>query len=780
LSRIALSAPGEPGSLRWWQVYTGIGLTTLATLVLELTLTRLFSVVFYYHFAFLAISIALFGLGAGGVFSYVAGGWRGGLFAKLGWIALATAASTLLALQVVLEQRGDGAGMAIALVYFASALPFFFSGIVVSLVIARTVERVDRVYFYDLLGAAGGCLLVLPLLNAFGAPNALITVAVLFAAAGAVWFNLAKQPMPRAAAVVAALGLVLLLTANLRWNFLDVRYAKGQTLAKEKFVKWNGQSRISVVEDEGAGGHLIVIDADASTGVPAFDFNKLTDKQLKDLLLQGPGLPFGIRPGAKTLIIGPGGGWDVSRALASGSKDITGVEINPIIGNTIMRRRFPELSRNLYLRPEVKIEIEDGRSFVRRTLEKYQVLQLTLVDTWASTAAGAFALSENNLYTSDAFYDYLSHLTEDGFLAFTRWGFDPPRESLRLLTLADSALLRLGELDAARHVIIVREGSTEGWGAKDTVLISRKPFSDQDIARTSELAALGGFEVIYLPGYGKDSEFRNYLTSRDKNGYLASYRYDVRPVSDDRPFFFYTVQPGDLWGFLTQSQKDSADYKINRAVPLIFSLAGVSLAAVAVILFLPPMLLQVRLPDAPGTRPLLGYFLAIGVGYILVQVTLIQKFVLFLGHPAYALTIVVFSMLVASSLGSSASGRSWARRAPAAVAALLLALPLTFGVTSWGAGWPWIAKAAATVLLIAPVSYLMGMPFPQGLTWMERRHPGAVQWAWSVNAAASVLGSAGAIILSIYLGISLTLVVAAGCYALAAGLSGRATDAAES
>ena len=176
-----------------------------------------------------------------------------------------------------------------------------------------------------------------------------------------------------------------------------------------------------------------------------FDFNHLTPTDLHDLLHQGPSIPYNLRPGAKTLVIGPGGGWDVARALASGSHDVTGVEINPIIATTIMREKYPQLSQELYLRPDVHIHVEDGRSFVRRSPEKYQVIQATLVDTWASTAAGAFALSENNLYTTDAFRDYLSHLTDDGLLTFTRWGFDPPRESLRLVSLAIAALADLGE-----------------------------------------------------------------------------------------------------------------------------------------------------------------------------------------------------------------------------------------------------------------------------------------------------------------------------------------------
>ncbi len=162
----------------------------------------------------------------------------------------------------------------------------------------------------------------------------------------------------------------------------------------------------------------------------------LTPEQQDRISLDGPALPYAIRPGAKALIIGPGGGWDVARALATGSRDITAVEINPIIARTIMQEKFPQLSGGLYLRPDVHVEVEDGRSFVRRSQSRYQVIQATLVDTWASTAAGAFALTENNLYTSDAVRDYLSHLTGDGMVAFTRWGFDPPRESLRLVSLA--------------------------------------------------------------------------------------------------------------------------------------------------------------------------------------------------------------------------------------------------------------------------------------------------------------------------------------------------------
>src|SRR5205823_3750257 len=166
-------------------------------------------------------------------------------------------------------------------------------------------------------------------------------------------------------------------------------------LLKAMFVKWNSYSRIAIAPEKGSGAPMIFIDADASTGIANFDFKHLSEKDRQDLLHQGPGIPYNLRPGAKTLIIGPGGGWDVSRALASGSHDVTAVEINPIIANTIMRERYVGLSNGLYLRPDVHLNIEDGRSYVRRSTDKFQVIQATLVDTWASTAAGAFALSEN-------------------------------------------------------------------------------------------------------------------------------------------------------------------------------------------------------------------------------------------------------------------------------------------------------------------------------------------------------------------------------------------------
>jgi hypothetical protein len=763
--------------LSWPLLYIAVALTTSATLLLELSLTRIFSVVFYYHFAFLAISIALFGLGVGGVFSYVLAGWRGPLFRKLGILSAINCGLVVLAVVAVLAQRTEMGIAALAFVYVTCALPFFCSGIILSLVISETIERVSRVYFFDLLGAGGGCLLLVPLLESFGGPNTTISVAVLFAAAAAIWFNLSlDRELDRAGRVFSvslALVLTLLVVVNIKTGWIDVRYAKGQKLAKEQYVKWNSFSRIALRPEAPGGIEAIFIDADAETGIANFDFDHLSDRDRADLLHQGASLPYNVRPGAKTLIIGPGGGYDVSRALASGSKDVTGVEINPIIATTIMRKMFPDLSRRLYFRPEVHIHVEDGRSFVRNSPDKYQVLQATLVDTWASTAAGAFALSENNLYTTDAFRDYLNHLTDDGMITITRWGFEPPRESLRLISLAIDALQQLGEKDVARHIIVGREDANliKGWGARDTVLISRKPFTEADIARAKSAMADAKIQPVYLPGEPVHNEFADLLLTSDPARFQREYRYDISPVNDNRPFFFYSVQPRDIAAFLTFASHDSADYKINKAVPLLFELLAISLAAVAIILFLPPVVLGTRLPREKSVQIFLLYFLLIGTGYILIEVALIQKFVLFLGHPTYALTVVIFSMLISSGIGSFFSRKLLADLDSrliillASVAALVCILAvLITGTLSNLVGLPIEIKILLTIAMIFPAGFAMGMPFPTALARLEQFHKPALRWAWSLNAASSVLGSVGALVCAVYLGLMQTLLVGGALY----------------
>lgn len=769
---------------RWGRVYAAMAATTAATLVAELALTRIFSVVLFYHFAFLAISVAMFGLGAGAMFSYYLTARRPGapVWAWLGGLSAANAAATAGALVVVLRQpvtlevNWENA-LRLALIYLASAVPFMVAGAVISLAVAETVERIDRVYFFDLAGASLGCLALVPLLDQVGGPNAVLSAGVLYAVAAALWHSAGglrrRTWMSLALAGVAASFVV----ANVRTKWIDVRLAKGRSLGTEVYSRWNSFSRVGVKPDDGAGNPHILIDADAATSIPNFAPEDLDAEGRRLLLASGPGLPYRIRPGAKTLIIGPGGGFDVARALAGGSRDVTGVEINPIIVNEVMRGRFAAASHNLYLRPEVHIHVEDGRTFVRRSTDRYQVIQMTLVDTWASTAAGAFALSENNLYTTEAFADYLEDLTPDGLLSVTRWEFEPPRETLRVVSLARAALQGLGVAEPRLHVLVCREQAQDltGYGAKDTVLVKRTPFTAQELDGARDAMAEAGLAAVYLPDERIPNAFTELLETADPERFVGQYRYDISPVSDNRPFFFYTVRTGELWDFVTGGK--SEDVKLNLGMMVLFVLLGLSVAATGLLLLLPRAVLRMHLPREPAALAHLGYFFAIGLGFILVEVALIQKFVLFLGQPTYSLTVVVFTLLAASGLGSYASRRLIGeddRRLGgllATVAGLVVLLAVGAPrLLEAGVGWPLWWKCLATAALLAPAGFAMGMAFPSGLKRLEKRYPAAVRWAWAMNSAASVLGSVAAVFFAIHLGLAETLLLGGAAYVGAWGV----------
>lgn len=747
-------------------------LTASAALITEIALTRIFSVVFHYHSAFLAVSIALFGLSAGGMLSYAFTARGMELYRKLGRFSLLNAAALVAALAVAVQAGAWPARFwTLAAVYFAAAAPFVCTGIILSLVIAETIGRVDRIYFFDLLGAAAGCLLVIPFLNVMGGPGAILGAAVLLAAAAGVWFGLAGAWAGRVTATAAALALVGLIVVNKSGRLIDVSAAKGRDLRQEAFVQWNSFSRVSVIED-GPPGPLILVDADASSRIPAFDPKALSPEQADRLLLHGSGYAFRLRPGGRTLILGAGGGWDVALALASGSRNVTAVEINPIIVEAILRGRFLEASHRLYSRPEVKAVVEDGRSFVRRTSERFDLILATLVDTRTSAAAGTHALNESSIYTVEAFRDYLDRLRPGGLLSFTHWGFDPPRESLRLAALARAALESSGVREPWRHVIVLRDQQEEppAQGALDTVIISREPLPVDELERAALEAIHGGLEILYMPGQAPDSLFSAVLSGPDAAAFFRTYRYDVRPVTDDRPFFFFTSRVGQLLG----SPQLPQDPRSESTALNLFALLAVSLSATAVTLALPPLVLTARLEPAPGVRLFLQYFICLGAGYVMVQVGLIQRLVMLLGHPTYALTVVIFAMLFWSGLGSFFSRRMVQgddRRLMAALGAsavLIAATALGMGpFADAGAAWglPW--KMLATAALLAPSAFVMGMAFPAGLLRLDRWQPSAVKWAWSINAAASVLGSCTAVLVAVVLGLRLTLLAGALLYALA-------------
>ncbi len=786
ISEQALSSNAEVSTRR---ELAGILVMSFASLLLELALTRLFSVILFYHFAFLAISIALLGLGAGGVFAYIfksrLARWDtatlGSRVAALNAIVLVVVLEIVLHIRVDLDLTGRNF-LRLTALYLVSAAPFFLTGLFFSVLFARKAHGVAQLYAADLAGGALACLGIVPLLNVVGGPNAVLAAAIASAAAAAIW---ATSPRSRRFALLLTAVLVALTAANYSGKLIDIVYAKG--IRRDKpwvlYAKWNALSRVEV--DDQGGAKVIVIDADASTYIMNTDPKNWGPEWRRNLMSAAPAIVNVLRPRGDYAIIGPGGGVDVLRAVANGSPNVTGIEINPIIANDIMRGRWADWAYHLYERPEVHMHVGDGRSWVRNSHEKYDVLQMTLVDTWASTAAGAFALSENNLYTVEAFREYFDHLKPDGIIAITRWEFKQPREALRIVSQEIEVLRQAGLNDPAPHFIIVSEGPLDEDGRPVTVLFKKSPFTlEESAAVMAHLRDYARLTALYVPisSVRGQNAFDELITAGSPAQFAETYAYNVAPVTDNAPFFFFTIKTADVVRGILGGTGRGMDWRINLGVVVLGMVLVISFAAVLVFLILPLILARTRLSlgNRHSSIPLL-YFVAIGLGYILAEIAFIQRFVLFLGHPTYALTVVIFLMLLSSGAGSALS-RRWLSdalrvRVPIVAVIVLLAVyvfalpPLLRALI----GLPFAAKLGISALVLVPLGLAMGMPFPSGLRALGAAgdDDNAVEWAWAMNAASSVLGSVLAMVIAIQFGLGATLACGAGAYVVALALIPR-------
>jgi spermidine synthase len=764
---------------------SGLALTSFATLLLELSLTRLFSVVLFYHFAFLAISIALLGLGAGGVFAYLLKNRLASVGTRTlaAGLCMANAVVVVAVLEIVLHvpvalDVSTKNFLRLTAIYLTSAIPFFLTGLLFSVVFAREPRRIPRLYGADLCGGALACLAMVPLLNWLGGPNAILVAAIALAVAAMIW---AEARAARRNAAWLALALIALTAANYSGRLIDVVYAKGmfRDPAWVEFARWNALSRVEV--DRQGQAKAVVIDADASTYIMNADLSHWQGTVWEHNLMSAPpALANILRPHGDFAIIGPGGGVDVLRAVANGSASVTGIEINPIIATTIMRERYADYSQHLYQRPDVHIHVGDGRSFMRAATQHFDVVQMTLVDTWASTAAGAFALSENNLYTVEAFREYFEHLKPDGMIAITRWEFRRPREALRVVAVAMEALHRLGISNPARNFIVASQGDLDTDGIPVVVLAKKTPFTaDEEKAVTAHFDRYSELDPLYLPSQPGNNPFSDLIASNDPYTFARSYAYNVSPVTDNTPFFFFTLKAGQILG--EKGLREGIDWKVNLGVLVLFLVLAISLVAVLAFLVLPLALKRTGNRQSP--LPLL-YFVAVGLGYILVEIAFIQRFVLFLGHPTYALTVVIFLLMLSSGAGSLFS-RHWLPRVEMGWLPLLLVvatlLTYVFFLPSRLAllvGLPIEYRLVISAVLLVPLGFLMGMPFPTGLQALAAAPApefptapdNAVEWAWAMNAAASVLGSVLAMVIAIQFGLTATLACGAGAYLLALGL----------
>ena len=773
------------------KIFFGIFLLTLSVLVLELSLTRLFSATMYYHFAFMAISLALFGSGASGVFIYVVQNRlkEANTGRSLSIFSMLFSASVLFALYIVFQfpltlENGNENYYRLAVIYAATSLPFFFAGCAVTLAIMRLASEISRLYLFDLAGAALGCLLLIPVLNTIGAINTVIAVSVLGAVAAILFSTSTNGHRPTLTiAVLLALATVGVVAYNLTTHRIDIRKSKGMEETRVLFSKWNSFSRITVDGDMSKRIE-IKIDADAATGIVREGGNTFLHEEEKTRIHS---LAYHLKPNANVAIIGPGGGFDVATALVFGANHITAVEINPIIARDVMLSEpFKSYNGGIYLHPKVNLVVDEGRSFIRRSEDRYDVLQATMVDTWAATAAGAFSLTENNLYTVEAFKDYARHLSDDGIFTMTRWYFEPPDQLLRLISLTRVMMLDLGISNPDRHIILLRDvaGSVDRTPA--TFLFKRSEFTAAEIQQIEAIAAENDFQILYTPQTRPDNVFTQMITAADPATVWNNFPTNVQPTYDNNPFFFNSLRLANLTGAISSSYEWR---KTNLGTFVLFALFVIT--TVLVVLFiLGPLVLVRKRASGKGTGRLsfLFYFASLGGGFIIVEVAMIQKFILFLGHPVYALAVVLFSLLTFSALGSYLSGRFAERTLTQSLTKLLLTLValvvvyiLLLPPIFYGLVWlPHPARIAIAVVLMAPLAIVMGMPMPIGIKLLAKRAPEIIPWAWGVNGAMSVMGSVSALVIAILTGFNQALLIGATLYLLAIFFIMRAQKASRS
>jgi hypothetical protein len=751
----------------------GVGLVAGCTLALQVLLTRVLSAVLAYHFSFLAISLALLGVGAGALCVYLRGAWFTGPLEP--WLARFSVALALLLVAtplilVRLDYSSPGTSgvsasfaLTLAAVSVLAAIPFTVAGVAIALAIRGYARSIGIVYAFDLAGAALGALAVVPLLWLVRGVTLLVSLSVVAAAAALLFAWNARRE--RASALVA---LLLTILATALAGFTPLYHLPPHTTAPAGLEpvseRWTPLSRVFGYPPSDHASIATIFYDRIYAPVPVRGPREpLAD--WRELRLGPQSVAYELAGPGRTLVIGGGGGRDISNALSSGQRQVDVIELNRAIVDTVERDLRP-WSGGPYSRPGVSVSIGDGRALLAASDQRYDVIHIGFTDTLSANSAAGFALTEANLYTREAFAEYLQHLRPLGILAVTRLHRLVGEEAMRVTVLALDALESSGVTEPAHGVVVLlgRDIFGELYG---TVLARREPWSDDELARIRELADQRGEGVAFAPGGPYRLEWAQLAAADHPLEFCRSHRSNVCPPTDDRPFFFHTTRLGALFA----PPAEGAFYATDPLKVLAVTLA--ILSVLCALAFGLPLALLPR-----GVRPpvrSMAFFGAIGLGFLLLEIVLVQRFVLFLGFPTYALSVVLFALLLATGIGSWLSSRARdPRRAlfwTLAGACTLIAAgavglqPLLRALIAL----PFPGRIAVALALLVPLGLLLGAAMPLGIGRLAARDPGAVPWAWAVNGATSVLASVLAVALAITLGYTAVMAAALACYAFALG-----------
>jgi hypothetical protein len=782
--------------------FAGLFAVTLATLMHEILLTRIFSVTMWYHYAFLAISIALFGMTVGALVVYGLRPYlsRERVALSLTLSALLFGASIVFSFLTYASIPFIPGGSLVAwyamlFTYVVLSVPFVFSGICVALALTQFERQISKLYAADLAGAACGCLLVIYLLRLTDGPGAVL-VAAAVGVAGAVCFALdeGKGPILTLAAVS---GLVLMvfaagqaIGAAMQHPPLRLLWVKEVFEGRPRFEKWNSFSRIRIDGDPNrlqepfgwglssqypAGRKVreldLTIDADALTVLTGFDGDL---SELAYLRYDVTNLAHYIRPGSQVLVIGAGGGRDVLSALEFGQPSVIAVEINGNILSAV-NRTFGDFTGHLDRDPRVRFVNDEARSYIARQPSTFGIIQISLIDTWAATAAGAFALTENSLYTTEAWKLFLEHLSPHGVLSVSRWFNERrPGEMYRATALAAAALRDLGIAQPRDHVVLVRRTPPAGSAGAPvgTLLVSKEPFSNRDLQVVDAVSRKMKFEPILTPRSSRDPVFAMLAAGGDSAAIGAGLHLKLVPPTDDSPFFFHTLWLRDA--FRRETWEPGSPHGNSEAIYIL----GVLLIVVLVLTFaciILPLLLTTAAPTASGAMRFLLFFACIGLGFMLVEVSQMQRLTIFLGHPTYSLSVVLFALLLSSGLGSYLTrsvdrgrlGTAALLRVGLLLGVLALAGTLTMPAIHASQQLTTPLRILTAAGLLFPLGLFMGMAFPLGMTMAAARFGALTPWFWGINGATSVCGSVLAVAIALNSSISTAFWSGGACYAVA-------------
>ena len=731
----------------------------------------------WYHFAFMAISLAMFGLAAGATFVEVLEKRDPGRTLAHTGLGFALSGAVCFAIQLYIPADPEKALAWTGLAFTLIAIPFVFGGMVVCVALTRFPAYTAPLYAADLAGSAAGCILTIPILNHIHAPSAVILNAGIAALAAAAF----AWPLKGKTRWVASTCCVILLIAaalNQSAKLVDIQWLKGgKNWHDGIYEKWNALSRIYVRDtgQEPFGWGMspayhpnrkleqlyLNIDSGAATVITKFDGDL---RALEHLKYDVTAIAHYLRRPTSVLVIGVGGGRDILTSLVFGQRHVTGVEINPdILG--VLTDRFKEYTGGLQRNPAVTLVHDEARSYVARSQEKYGIIQASLIDTWAATSAGAYVLTENGLYTKEAWMTFLDHLTPDGILTMSRWYYEAqPAETLRLTALAASSLMGIGVEDPRQHIIILRkqDSSETGQYSVATILVSRQPFSAADIDRIVEISKEMEFLPVLTPYFADRPEFAAVSSRSQYAQLIRAYPLNIEAPTDDSPFFFHMLRPSDLVKPSTFQGMNELNLKAVRVLARLLGI--VTLLTTIAIVF--PLAARRRVREACSVR-LMIYFAVIGLAFMMVEIGQLERLIVFLGHPIYGLTVVLFVLLIASSFGSFCTHRmaNWFWLLPVVLAAFILISPsVTRGFTIASAPIRIVVSAA----LLFPSGFFMGMAFPLGIKKALRTHESSpTAWYWGINGAFSVISSVLAVVVAVFWGVTMTLLVGLGAYVIA-------------